>query len=109
MVKKKGKSKRQTLKQKYKIERRVKEVRHGAHSVAVFSQPCTPSPKLASLYTQLTCVGVLFVGVQHHRKLKKEANRNKKAGVVVHKAKPKDPGIPNSWPFKDDLLKQIER
>ncbi len=72
MVKKKGKSKRVTLKQKFKMEKRVKE---------------------------------------HHRRIKKEANRARRKGLAPSTAtrKPKDPGIPNDWPHKEDLLKQIER
>jgi len=40
---------------------------------------------------------------EHKRKVRKEekANANKKF-------KPKDPGIPNLYPFKEQLLKQIE-
>ena len=68
MVKKKGKSKRITLKDKYKIQRRVAET---------------------------------------HRKQKRQAKRDVKAGKVIQKKK--DPGIPNSWPFKQDLLKGIQR
>lgn len=70
MVKKKGKSKRTTLKDKYKIERRVTET---------------------------------------HRKQKKQAKRDAKSGVVRQNKSKKDPGIPNSWPFKQDLLKEIQR
>lgn len=69
MVKKKSKSKRTTLKDKYKIQRRV---------------------------------------VETGRKRRKQAKRDAKSGVVKHKAK-KDPGIPNSWPFKQDLLKDIQQ
>jgi nuclear GTP-binding protein len=69
MVKKKGKSKRTTLKDKYKIQRRV---------------------------------------VETHRKNRKQAKRNAKAGIVRHDKK-KDPGIPNSWPFKQELLQDIKR
>mmetsp|Transcript_23575 Transcript_23575/g.36362 ORF Transcript_23575/g.36362 Transcript_23575/m.36362 type:complete len:537 (-) Transcript_23575:14-1624(-) len=68
MVKKKGKSKRTTLKDKYKIQKRT---------------------------------------VEHHRKLRRQAKRDKAAGKIKHKAK--DPGIPSTWPFKEDLLQQIER
>lgn len=60
---KKSKSKRQTLRQKYKVIRKVKE---------------------------------------HHRKKRKEA---KKLGIK--KKEPKDPGIPNSWPFKEELIEQL--
>ncbi|GMH56471.1 hypothetical protein TrST_g9027 [Triparma strigata] len=67
MVKKKGKSKRTSLKDKYKIERRV---------------------------------------VQKHRKDRKEAKKN--PGKFNNKSK-KDPGIPNSWPFKEEMLKEVER
>ena len=70
MVKKKGKSKRITLKDKYKIQRRV---------------------------------------VETHRKNRKQAKRDAKAGIVRHDKKKKDPGIPNSWPFKQELLQEIRR
>ena len=53
------KSKRQPLKDKHKIEKKIRE---------------------------------------HHRKQRRDAKRN------PHKYKKKDPGIPNSWPFKEQLL-----
>jgi len=61
---KKSKSRRETLKHKYKVVKKVKE---------------------------------------HHRKLRKEARKN----GTVNKG-PKDPGIPNAWPFKEDLLKGLQ-
>lgn len=70
MVKKKGKSKRITLKDKYKMQRRVGET---------------------------------------HRKRKKQAKRDEKNGIVRPNQQKRDPGIPNSWPFKQDLLKDIQR
>lgn len=69
MVKKKGKSKRTTLKDKYKIQTRVTE---------------------------------------HHRKQRKQMKRDAKAGKVKHEKKKRDPGIPNSWPFKQELLNEIK-
>ncbi|KAL7548545.1 hypothetical protein ACHAWF_011836 [Thalassiosira exigua] len=69
MVKKKGKSKRVTLKDKYKIQRRV---------------------------------------VETHRKNRKQAKRDAKAGIVRHDKTKRDPGIPNSWPFKQELLQNIK-
>ncbi|CAN0321654.1 unnamed protein product [Pylaiella littoralis] len=63
MVKKKGKSGRTSLKQKYKIKKRVAE---------------------------------------HHRKQKKEAKKNPTTGRKI-----KDPGIPNSLPFKEEVLAEI--
>jgi nuclear GTP-binding protein len=70
MVKKKGKqSKRTTLKDKYKIQRRVKET---------------------------------------GKKRKKQARRDEKNGVAKVNQQKRDPGIPNSWPFKQDLLKDIQ-
>ena len=66
MVKKKAKSHRQTLKQKYKVQKRVKE---------------------------------------HDRKLKKA---QKRGGLPPGKKK-RDPGIPNGWPIKQELLEQVER
>jgi|Transcript_217 nuclear GTP-binding protein len=63
----KSKSKRTTLKQKYKVIRKVKE---------------------------------------HHKKKRKEENRLKRLGIK--KKGPKDPGIPQAWPYKEDLIKEIE-
>ena len=66
MVKKKSQSKRQTLKMKYKIQKKVKE---------------------------------------HKKKLNKASRKAIKAG---RKPKPKkNPGIPNAWPFKEELLLSI--
>ncbi len=63
MVAKKRASKRQTLQQKYKIVKRVKE---------------------------------------HHKRLKK--------GILTGRVlkKNKDDRIPNAWPYKEDLLKEIQ-
>ena len=61
---KKSKTKRQSLKQKYKVIKKVKE---------------------------------------HHRKKRKEAKKNGTLGKG-----PKDPGIPNNWPFKEELLQQLQ-
>jgi nuclear GTP-binding protein len=59
----KSKSKRQTLKHKYKVLKKVKE---------------------------------------HHRKKRKEANKSGQKNKG-----PKEPGIPNSWPFKEELIQQM--
>ena len=51
-----------------------------------------------------------IVSLALHRKLKKEGNRAKKAGFGTHlKKTKKDPGIPNDYPHKAELLKEIER
>jgi nuclear GTP-binding protein len=68
MVKKKGKSKRTSLQDKYKIERKI---------------------------------------VETHRKRRKQAKKDAASGKVIPKKK--DPGIPNSWPFKQELLGQIQQ
>ena len=60
---KKSKSKRQTLKQKYKVLKKVRE---------------------------------------HHRKKRKEEKKN----GTLSKA-PKDPGIPNNWPFKEEIINSL--
>ncbi|GAX20986.1 nuclear GTP-binding protein [Fistulifera solaris] len=70
MVKKKGKSKRTTLQDKYKIQKRTLET---------------------------------------HRKRKKQSKQDAANGVIRHGKSKNDPGIPNSWPFKQDLLKEIQR
>ncbi|KAG2173906.1 hypothetical protein INT44_000019 [Umbelopsis vinacea] len=41
---------------------------------------------------------------EHNRKLKRDAKKNPHHS---NKSK-KDPGIPNSWPFKEQLLNEIE-
>ena len=61
---KKSKSRRETLKHKYKVIKKVKE---------------------------------------HKKKLRKEAKKNPSANKG-----PKDPGIPNAWPFKDELLRGLQ-
>ncbi|TKV92678.1 hypothetical protein SEVIR_9G175800v4 [Setaria viridis] len=43
---------------------------------------------------------------EHHRKKRKEAKREGKAGQ--RKKVEKDPGIPNEWPFKEQDLKALE-
>ncbi|EER18581.1 Nuclear GTP-binding protein NUG1, putative [Perkinsus marinus ATCC 50983] len=45
---------------------------------------------------------------EHNRKVKKQARVAKKVGVVVSK-KRRDPGIPNSWPFKQEVLNDMEK
>ena len=62
-----SKSKRTTLKHKYKVIRKVKE---------------------------------------HHKKKRKEENRLKRLGVKKRVAK--DPGVPQAWPYKEELIKEIE-
>jgi nuclear GTP-binding protein len=64
MVAKKRKSKRQTLQQKFKIQKRTKE---------------------------------------HHKKLKKGTLKG-----VKHFKKREVDHIPNAWPYKEDLLKEIK-
>ncbi|KAK9814574.1 hypothetical protein WJX72_008095 [[Myrmecia] bisecta] len=61
---KKSKSKRQTLKNKYKVIKKVKE---------------------------------------HHRKKAKELRKSGKKPKA-----PKDPGVPSQWPFKAELMKELE-
>ncbi len=73
MVKKKRQSKRMTLHDKYKIQKRVR---------------------------------------QHNKKERREEKARMKNGMSSIKRKElilkKDPGIPNLWPFKEELLRSIE-
>eukprot|EP00288_Rhodomonas_lens_P005850 CAMPEP_0177743316 /NCGR_PEP_ID=MMETSP0484_2-20121128/29135_1 /TAXON_ID=354590 /ORGANISM="Rhodomonas lens, Strain RHODO" /LENGTH=564 /DNA_ID=CAMNT_0019257719 /DNA_START=82 /DNA_END=1774 /DNA_ORIENTATION=- len=63
-------SKRTTLHQKYKIQKKVKE---------------------------------------HHRKARKaEKDRIKKQGGKIAYLRKKDPGVPNAWPFKEEVLREAE-
>lgn len=61
-----SKSKRLTLHQKYKVQKKVK---------------------------------------QHHQKKRKEAKANARKGIKA--PKPKDPGLPSQWPFKEELVKEF--
>lgn len=45
---------------------------------------------------------------QHRRRLRKEARKAEKAGLVRHKTK-KDPGIPNNWPYKQEELLALQK
>jgi len=62
-------SKRTTLKDKYKIQKRV---------------------------------------VEKHRKDRKNAKKDTKGNGKSRTKSNKDPGIPNSWPFKDQLLREVD-
>ena len=42
---------------------------------------------------------------ERKRKAAKQAKRALKAGKVVPKRR--DPGIPNSWPFKEEMLQEV--
>lgn len=66
---KKKQSGRVTLKDRYKVERKVKD---------------------------------------HQRKQRRQAKKDEKSGATARRALRKDPGIPNLWPFKEQLLRQIE-
>lgn len=48
---------------------------------------------------------------EHHRKVRKANNRKLRAtgGVGVVKLRKKDPGIPNSFPFKMELMQELEK
>lgn len=63
----KSKSKRTTLKQKYKLIKKVKE---------------------------------------HHKKKRREDARKKRLGVKA--PVPKDPGLPTQWPYKIELMREID-
>ncbi|XP_065674255.1 guanine nucleotide-binding protein-like 3 homolog isoform X4 [Hydra vulgaris] len=61
-------------------------------------------PKLNSKSKRMTCrkrFKIVKKVAEHNRKKRKEAK-------LKSTRKPKDPGIPNSYPFKEKLLKQIE-
>lgn len=64
------KSKRQTLRHKHKVEKKVR---------------------------------------QHHRQVRKDARKNKRENAISKKRTKKDPGIPNLYPYKKQLLEELER
>ncbi len=43
---------------------------------------------------------------EHHRKQRKQENKRKRAGIKPKAAK--DPGIPAAWPFKEELVQEIQ-
>lgn len=69
---KKSKSKRCTLRQKYKAIRKCKE---------------------------------------HHKKIAKEAKKTGRSGGVAKRKKAllKDPGIPKQWPFKEQMVQEMQQ
>lgn len=117
MVKKKGKSKRVSLKDKYKVRKKSEtrgaitrrapapyptyeyyQVLFAKHSCFLFPPPPSNAKQVQRRV------------VESHRKSRKQAKRDAKAGIVrPNKRTKKDPGIPNSWPFKQDLLNDIAR
>lgn len=46
---------------------------------------------------------------EHHRQVRREARKNKRDNAISKKRLKKDPGIPNTYPFKQQLLEEIER
>lgn len=64
------KSKRQTLKHKYKVEKKIR---------------------------------------QHNKAVRRASSKNKRDGVISKKKMKKDPGIPNSYPFKMELMEHLEQ
>merc|ERR1712196_188503 len=47
---------------------------------------------------------------EHHRKERKALkDKIKKGGGSLEYRKKKDPGIPNAWPFKEDMLHEVEQ
>lgn len=56
-----------------------------------------------------TRYSVLHKVSAHHKKLRKQAGRMIKAGIIVNKAKPKDSAIPNAFPGKEALINEMEQ
>ncbi|KAG8218300.1 hypothetical protein J3R82DRAFT_3914 [Butyriboletus roseoflavus] len=44
---------------------------------------------------------------EHRKKAKKQARKDKAAGKLVQKKSKKDPGIPNNFPYKDQILAEV--
>ena len=45
---------------------------------------------------------------EHRRKIKKDEKAKARKGVKLSTRIKKDPGIPNLWPFKEQLLREVE-
>ncbi|KAH9259076.1 hypothetical protein BASA81_002696 [Batrachochytrium salamandrivorans] len=45
---------------------------------------------------------------EHNRKQRRQSKKDQKSGATQRRALRKDPGIPNLWPFKEQLLRQME-
>ncbi|CAK8690488.1 unnamed protein product [Clavelina lepadiformis] len=66
-------------------------------------------PKLRKTSKRMTCSKKYRIRknvAAHNRKVRKEAKKSKAQGKV--KNKPKDPGVPNSVPFKEEILREAE-
>ncbi len=46
---------------------------------------------------------------QHHREVRREARKNKRGDGISKKRLKKDPGIPNTYPYKLQLMEDLER
>ena len=46
---------------------------------------------------------------QHHKKLRRQAGRMVKAGLIVNKPSKKDSAIPNAFPGKEELINEMEK
>jgi hypothetical protein len=117
---KKSKSKRVTLKQKYKVSEiepssnapsrkqppRSPPVERRRRRRSALSQRRPPPPPARPLTpparTHKSNPQVIKKVKEHHRKKKKEL---KKLGNKAPKVK--DPGIPAQWPFKEELIKEL--
>ncbi|KAH0839578.1 hypothetical protein J3R83DRAFT_494 [Lanmaoa asiatica] len=44
---------------------------------------------------------------EYHKKAKKQTRKDKAAGKLVQKKSKKDPGIPNNFPYKDQILAEV--
>ncbi|KIJ70379.1 hypothetical protein HYDPIDRAFT_78599 [Hydnomerulius pinastri MD-312] len=44
---------------------------------------------------------------EHHKKAKKQARKDKASGKTIQKKSKKDPGIPNNFPYKDQILAEV--
>ncbi|KAF8845573.1 hypothetical protein BDN67DRAFT_961152 [Paxillus ammoniavirescens] len=43
----------------------------------------------------------------HRQKVKKQARKDKASGKIIQKKSKKDPGIPNNFPYKDQILAEV--
>ena len=96
---KKSKSKRLTLKAKYKVIKKVLRREWGRIPVA------GPKERTAR---RLTHILLALQVKEHHKKVAKEARKVKKAGGKKKAPAQKDPGIPKQWPFKAELIQELD-
>ena len=114
---KKSKSKRQTLRHKYKVIRKVKEHARKVSKDAKKSgkkpkapqvvQHCFPAPLSGAVFRTSSKLVALAVYVDFLPRVR--SWRPSLTLLIALRCSLQDPGIPKQWPFKQELIQELEQ